>query len=540
MELTMRLRDRSVVTASLIGVLAIVCSPGAVSAQAVRVSEDSVRVSLVNTDIRAAIQAIGQFLTKPVLTGPLGDVRVEVFETPVPVHRSVLPDILRGLVEANGLVFAEDESFYRVSAPRDARTDDVAQPPAAQDVTPFRLFTVRLSHARAIDVAATLNQLYGTGVDFSRPAGLSSGSLSDQLRADRERAAQDPQDFPAEVEQGALLRGQVTIVPDESTNSLLIRSMQSDFDVLEEGIAQLDVRPLQVLIEVVVVEARRDRQFALGFDVRLPPRDFRGAVVEGELVGGGLGDFVVRVMGLGKADVNAALIAARLRGDVEIMSRPVLLASNNTEARLLVGTQQPFVQVSRSLPTDTPQRDQVVQYRDVGTKLTVRPTINQDGYVTLFIQQELSAATGDIQFNAPVIASREATTQVLVADRQTIVIGGLRDELKDEVRTGIPLLADVPLLGGLFGSTRSRTTETELFLFITPTIITNDVEMLNATIDRIPERLLRSNITNDVDMLNATIDRVPERLLRSTFITGAPIEVPPVRDCEPGQPGCGS
>ena len=64
---------------------------------------------------------------------------------------------------------------------------------------------------------------------------------------------------------------------------------------------------------------------------------------------------------------------------MEIISRPVLLASNNTEARFLVGSQRPFVQVSRSLPTDTPVRDQVVQYRDVGTKLTVRPTNNQDG-----------------------------------------------------------------------------------------------------------------------------------------------------------------
>jgi type II secretory pathway component GspD/PulD (secretin) len=73
-----------------------------------------------------------------------------------------------------------------------------------------------------------------------------------------------------------------------------------------------------------------------------------------------LGDFVVQVLNLGHAHLGAALSAAASRGNVEIVSRPVLLASNNTEARL-VGSQRPFVQVSRSLPTETPTRDQVVQ-----------------------------------------------------------------------------------------------------------------------------------------------------------------------------------
>jgi general secretion pathway protein D len=490
-----------------------------VGAQAVELPADSVRLSFVDTDMRAAIQAIGRFLDKPVLSAPLGDVRVELFETPTPIHRSALPGILRGLVEASGLVFSEDSTFYRVTRPQAEAgrpTRGVDDPPVGGPTT-YRLFAVRLSHARAADVAATLNQLFGVGLDLSRPAGLSAGRLSDELRADREGRSGGEPGVVDEREEGALLRSQVIIVPDEATNSLLIRATEADFQVLQEGIAQVDVRPLQVLIEVVVVEARKDRQFSLGFQVEVPPRPLEGGTIEGSLLGGGLGDLVVSVMNLGRAEVTAALSAARLRGDVEILSRPVVLASNNTEAHLLVGTQQPFVQVSRSLPTETPQRDQVVQYQDVGTKLTVRPTINDDGYVSLLVQQEISSATGEIQFNAPVISSRETSTQVLVADRQTIVIGGLTDEITDEVRTGIPLLADIPFLGSLFGSTRTRRTETELFLFITPTII-----------------------ANDLDMSIATMDRVPALLRRQNFITGRPIVVPRLPDCAPGQPGCGS
>ncbi len=502
-------------TSLALALFASALCPSAAGAQTIQMQNDSVTLQFANTDLRAAIQAMGRYLDKPVLAGQLGEIRVEVFETPSPVPRSSLPGLLRGLVEAHGLVLEEDSTFYRVLNPA-AATSSTQEAAAAQNepaasAQRFRLFTVRLRHARAADVAATLNQLFGTGQSFERPAGLSTGRLSDELRADRERTARGPPASPDSA--GATLTSQVTLVPDELTNSLLIRATEPDFQVLQEGIEQLDVRPLQVLIEVVVVEARKDRQFSLGFDASVPPQAVDGGTIDGSLAGGGLGDLVVRVMGLSRAKVNATLTAARLRGDVEILSRPVLLASNNTEAHLLVGTQQPFVQVSRSLPTDTPQRDQVVQYRDVGTKLTVRPTINEDGYVSLLIQQEISAATGETQFDAPVISSRETETQVLVADHQTIVIGGLRDQVKDRTRTGIPLLADIPLLGALFGGTHTRTTDTELFLFITPTII-----------------------ATDDDIATATLERVPKRILDSTFMhVAAPVVQPDLRDQDTAQ-----
>lgn len=462
--------------------------------QSVEVHSDSIRVRLANTDLRAAIQAIGRYLSKPVLTGNLGDLRVGFFETPVPVSRNALPQILKGLAEASGLEFTEDSTFYRISPPSQAAPAPRAPPrpvagPQRDSVSATtKLFTVRLKHARAADVAATLNQLYGTGGAFARGSGLSTGTLSDELRASRVPANPDsPPAQPAKDE--ASLNGTVTIVPDELTNSLLIRASEADFHVLQVGIAQLDVRPLQVLIEVIAVEARKDRQFALGFNLDVPAQDLGDGTIEGSLSGPGLGDLVVQVMNLGKERINATLSAAHSRGDAEIISRPVILASNNTEARLLVGTQQPFVSVSRSLPTESAQRDQVVQYRDVGTKLTVLPTINQDGYVSLVIQQEISQATGETQFSAPVISSRETVTQVLVADGQTIVIGGLRDRVHDEIRTGIPLLSSIPLIGGLFGGSKTRTTETELFLFITPTILATDEDAAAATQERLPKIL---------------------------------------------------
>jgi general secretion pathway protein D len=194
-------------------------------------------------------------------------------------------------------------------------------------------------------------------------------------------------------------------------------------------------------------------------------------------------------MSLGHADIDATLTAAASRGDVQIVSRPVLLASNNTEAHFLVGSQRPFVQVSRSLPTQTPTRDQVIEYRNVGTQLTVRPTINQDGYVSLLIQQEVNQATNEIAFDAPVISTREASTQVLVRDGQTIVLGGLRDHERDVTRSGIPILSNLPLIGGLFGSASRQTNETELYLFLTPRIIKTDADVDSVTAPRLPKEV---------------------------------------------------
>src|SRR5207244_7165771 len=163
------------------------------------------------------------------------------------------------------------------------------------------------------------------------------------------------------------------IACDEFTYVLLYSAPTQDYDILKEGVEQADIRPLQVLIEVMIVEARRDRTFSFGADLLLPPQsvDHGKGTVDASSIGAGLGDIVIHLMNLGHAEINATLRAAATKGDVQIVSRPVLLASNNTEARLLVGSPVPFVRVSRSLPTDAPPRAQLVQYRDLGPKHTV-------------------------------------------------------------------------------------------------------------------------------------------------------------------------
>ena len=485
-------RGRAVLAAVALSVCPGVGLP-AQDSVAVHARDDSITVRFVEVDIRAAIQALGRYLPKPVLVGTIQPVRVTL-ETPGAVHRSAIHALLRGLVESQGLALVEDSTFFRVApapvhpVPTGRETGDAQQRADGQGA--IELFVIRLKHARGADVAATVNLLFGGTGEFAGRPGLSTGTLSDELRRNVVPPAGAPPPAPgASAAHAATLTGQVTIVPDERTNSLLIRASQEDFAVIRHAVDQLDIRPLQVLIEVLIVEARHDRQFSLGADLFLPPQPIRSgdATVDGQVTGGGLGDLVIRLMNLGRANIDATLRAAASRGDVEIISRPVLLASNNTEARFLVGSQRPFVQVSRSLPTDTPTRDQVIQYRDVGTKLTVRPTINQDGYVSLLIQQEINQATSEVQFDAPVISTREAVTQVLVRDSQTIVIGGLKDQQRDVSQGGVPILSAIPIIGGLFGRADRRKTQTELYLFLTPRIIRTDAEVDSVTAPRLPK-----------------------------------------------------
>jgi general secretion pathway protein D len=231
-----------------------------------------------------------------------------------------------------------------------------------------------------------------------------------------------------------------------------------------------------VLIEVLIAEVRRTDDFRLGVSATASGT-VAGARVTGELTGGDVGDVTLDLTKTGAFNLDVAIRALSSRGEVRVLSRPVLLAQNNQEAHILIGAERPFIQVFRSLPTDAAVRDQVVQYRDVGTSVTILPTINADGYVNLQVVQEVSTATAETQFGAPVISTRETSTHLFVRDGQTAVLGGLIDRQEDRRRSGLPLLKDIPLLGALFGTTERITTAAELFVFITPHLVATDEDL---------------------------------------------------------------
>jgi general secretion pathway protein D len=441
---------------------------------AIRVRGDSVTIRLVDVDVRAAVQALSQYLDRPVVFGAVNGGRVTL-ETPKPISRRNILPLLRSTLESQNLELLTDSSgVYRV------RAKDAAPPPAPQVVQQpiagtgqSRLFVIRLSHARAIDVAATINALYGRASAFGEMGARAPQTTLSQELAQNQAGTFNGMTQPPANQSGGFgtplrsgsLSSETTIVPDQATNGLLVRGTQADFELISAAVKEIDVRPLQVLIEMLVAEVRHDRSLSFGVDATLPQHALPknpDVKVSGSQTGLGLGDLVIRVMGA-------------------IMSRPAVVAANNEQAQILVGSQRPFVQVSRSLPTDAASRDQIVQYKDVGTKLSVRPTISNEGYVMLEVTQEISQATSEVQFNAPIISTRSVQTRLLLKDGQTIVIGGLRDRQREVTQSGVPILSSIPLLGGLFGRTTRGSNGTELFLFITPRVLRTDDDVTATT-----------------------------------------------------------
>jgi general secretion pathway protein D len=369
-----------------------------------------------------------------------------------------------------------------------------------------------LKHANAAELATTLGQVFGVTVavpqERSRVQALEGKGLSSALQGFQTQELQSVQQrlqnqVGAPVvntvapdttnnnnnnHQSGSLLGSTMIVPDQATNSLVIRTAAPNYSVLQGTIEQLDVRPAQVLLEVLIAEVELDKSTQWGVNWSFfNNKGFSGDSTRGILGALGSNNFsdsaVTSLGGLGLRVINmtstfnvgAVLQALSARTNVRVLSAPHVLALNNEKARILVGEQVPFT--SATITGITSSVDQVVQYQNVGTQLTVLPTINNDGYVTFRILQEvseLSTQTIASANNANIITTREAETSALVKSGHTVVIGGLIGSTLSKTSSGVPLLEDIPLIGMLFKSKSTDHERTELAIFMTPYVVYND------------------------------------------------------------------
>jgi general secretion pathway protein D len=132
-----------------------------------------------------------------------------------------------------------------------------------------------------------------------------------------------------------------------------------------------------------------------------------------------------------------------------------------------------------------------VRFIDVGLLLAVTPTINDDGYVSVQLLQEVSSLTQQTvsaALSAPIISTREASTRAVLRDGQTVVIAGLIGETRQTLEQGLPLLKDIPFLGALFKRQSITRQRTELAIFVTPYLVRTDAEA-DAIRERVRKRL---------------------------------------------------
>jgi len=334
------------------------------------------------------------------------------------------------------------------------------------------VFVYYLKNARAKNLETVLNNLFGEMEDAASSTGAATsqrGQQPGQRGGFLNMLRQQMSDATAQAASG--LAGEVYVVADEDTNSLLVMTGSKNFERVEEILAELDRPVPQVVIKVLIAEVTHDKTLDLGVEFSVLNLDSEG-------LGPSLStDFGVTakteglVVKLLEEHVTAALRALEEVGKLDVLSRPYILASDNQLASITVGQEAPFVRQSRT--TETGQTINTIQYEDIGIILNVTPHINPEGLVIMDISPEISTLTGTTvpiseTFSAPVVAKRSAESRVAIQDGQTIVIGGLMQDQKTQTIRKVPVLGDIPLLGALFRRTIEGTTKTELLIFLTP------------------------------------------------------------------------
>jgi|GEM_PF-135303 len=279
------------------------------------------------------------------------------------------------------------------------------------------------------------------------------------------------------------------IVADEANNSLLIKALPKDYRKIEAALRELDRPPLQVLLEATIAEVGLRDELSYGiqwfFDTG------RTDLVLSERTDGSVDPFFPGFSGiLSSNDVRVAIDALESVSDVNIISSPQILVLDNQTAQLEVGDEVPIVtQQAEGIDIDDRLLNTVEQ-RQTGVILNVTPRVNASGLVVLDIRQEVSdvAATTTSGIDSPTISQRRVATTVAVDSEQTVALGGLIQDDVDQIRTGIPLLSDIPYLGWLFGSTTNVSERTELLILITPKVLADTRAAAVAT-DELRRRL---------------------------------------------------
>jgi general secretion pathway protein D len=309
----------------------------------------------------------------------------------------------------------------------------------------------------------------------------------------------------------------VSIVADKPTNALVITAPPEAYTLLKEIIQKLDVRRSQVLVESLIAEVTLNKAESLGVEWRALNNP-NGTQVFGSSTGstqtGVLNSTLGAIGGTGTGGTSGNLLAGLttpgfllgilrtltitdpnnpnntqkilnipllLRAfqgdtDVNILSTPNLLTTDNEEAEIVIGEQRPFLRQAQDTPIGGVTGTSTIrtfEFKDTGITLRITPQISQGRTVRLKLAQEVTAFVSESEVGAVTTTKRSAKTTVIVDDNQTIVIGGLISNENNEAKTQVPCLGNIPLFGWAFRQTSATKRKTNLLIFLTPHIVTS-------------------------------------------------------------------
>jgi general secretion pathway protein D len=346
-----------------------------------------------------------------------------------------------------------------------------------------RLYVYPAKHSTADDLAELLVTLFGSEFgkeedieDEEDLTGPGSYPVTLSLAPTEEEAepivtadtpASDTGDDAGSEETAA---ANIRIVPVPDSNSLLIFATPSQFASIELALEELDTPPLQVLMEVTIMDVQLTGDLAYGIQWFLEHGDSSsgGSAIIGDALAFPQTFSYAGVRDGG--DVRAILGLLSADGKVEVLSSPSVLVRNNHSASIRIGNQQPVG--TAALNPDGTIIASSVTYRDTGVLLEIEPSITSSGTVNVQLTQdvtdvgEIDDATGQRTF-----LNRSLNTTVSVDNGETIILGGLIRTNKAITKSGVPGLRDIPGIGFLFGKTITSDVRVELVMMLSPRII---------------------------------------------------------------------
>ena len=367
------------------------------------------------------------------------------------------------------------------------------------------IHVVYLRNAEAVKLAETLRAIYqgesGTPAAAATPAPVTRPMAPATLGSPTGTSAQN-QSGPTSFanNQGAAPASVPGIIQaDSATNSIIITAPDAIYNNIRAALEKLDVRRAQVYVEALIVEvtASKAAEFGIqwqdlsglgksttqpfgGTNFGTAGQNIIGISQNPATAGAGLNIGIVKgtvsIPGIGPI-LNLGVLARALESDANanILSTPTLLTLDNEEAKIIIGQNVPFItgQYAVSGTGATPTPFQTVERHDVGLTLQIKPQISEGGTVRLQIYQEVSSIDDKANAAGVITNKRAVESTVLVDDKQIVVIGGLiQDTVNDGVQK-VPVLGDIPILGGLFRYKTRSHTKTNLMIFLRPTLVRN-------------------------------------------------------------------
>jgi len=468
------------------------------------INADPTNNTLVITDYADNLLRLGKIIAA--LDGPASsDLDV------VPIRYAVATDIavmVNRLLETSGtpagnaisvLAYPRTNSVL-VRAPSEARADLAKSLIAKLDqptAQPGNVHVVYLKNAEATKLAQTLRAVVSSdssAISSATPSTLSTPS-----------SPSSPSPVHASLSSGGSAG---FIQADPTTNTLIITASESVYRDLRTVIDKLDARRAQVYIESLIVEVDANKAAELGVQWA----GMSGNSSSGTRIGGITGFSTAGNNLINQAAAKAAgtvlppgsgltlgilnqsglgALAHALESDTSanILSMPNLITLDNEEAKIIVGSNVPFITGQYTTAASSGGSAgvnpfQTVERQDIGLTLQVKPQISEGGTVKMLIHQETSAVTDKTNPAGLITSKRSIDTNVLVNDGQIIVLGGLIDDNMQDSVEKVPVLGDIPIIGGLFRYKTRSHVKTDLMVFLRPTIIRNNEESVSLAGDR--------------------------------------------------------